>query len=46
MNSLGRGVLGSDFGLLLDLTIFCVIVIPLIAIAYLIWDSMRGNDDE
>jgi hypothetical protein len=38
MNSLR---LGSDFSLWLDLTIFCVIVIPLIAIAYLIWDATR-----
>ena len=43
MNSLGRGVLGSDFTLWLDLTIFCVIVIPLIAIAYLIWDATRDE---
>ena len=41
MNSLGRGVLGSDFGLLIDLTIFCVIVIPLILIVLLIWESMN-----
>jgi hypothetical protein len=38
MNSLR---LGSDFGLLLDLTIFCVIVIPLILIVLLIWESMN-----
>jgi hypothetical protein len=43
MNSLGRGVLGSDFGLLLDLTIFFVIGIPLMAIAYLIWDATKDE---
>ena len=46
MNSLRHGATGSDFGFLLDLTIFFVIVIPLIAIAYLIWDSAKENDDE
>ena len=45
MNSLGHGATGSDFGLLLDLTIFFVIVIPLIAIVYLIWDAMRIDDE-
>jgi hypothetical protein len=41
MNSLGRGATGSDFGLLLDLTIFFVIGIPLILIVLLIWESMN-----
>jgi uncharacterized membrane protein len=43
MNSLGRGVLGSDFGLLLDLTIFFVIVIPLILIVLLIVEATRDE---
>ena len=42
MNSLR---LGSDFNLWLDLTIFCVIVIPLMGIVYLVWDAMRIDDE-
>jgi uncharacterized membrane protein len=43
MNSLRHGATGSDFGLLLDLTIFCVIVIPLILIVLLIWEATRDE---
>jgi hypothetical protein len=41
MNSLRHGALNSDFGFLLDLTIFFVIGIPLILIVLLIWESMN-----
>lgn len=43
MNSLRHGALLGDSAWLIDLTIFCVIVIPLIAIAYLIWDATRDE---
>jgi hypothetical protein len=43
MNSLRHGALNSDFGFLLDLTIFFVIGIPLILIVLLIWEATRDE---
>lgn len=41
MNSLRHGALLGDSAWLIDLTIFFVIVIPLILIVLLIWESMN-----
>ena len=43
MNSLRHGATGNDSMWLIDLTIFFVIVIPLIAIVYLIWEATRDE---
>lgn len=41
MNSLRHGALLGDSAWLIDLTIFCVIGIPLVLIVLLIWESMN-----
>jgi hypothetical protein len=43
MNSLRHGGIGADFVWLIDLTVFFVIVIPLILILLLIWEATRND---
>ena len=43
MNSLRHGAIGSDSMWLIDLTVFFVIVIPLILILLLIWEATRND---